>query len=923
MGQATILEALGRGQYRARLEYDTKLLEQRIAATGKRRQALLSVRSEAVVAESEARAALTAARSVLNGLIDEFAAGLVERSAVSEATAEALRANAVWQAAVFKRESLDAQLLGLSLALSEMERVRTLPEPELVLWCADYSEGLSGLVGTIEPTGEPVGEDPAGLLPVLHPGWEGAGAWRCERDGVYVRQAANAVFASLLDGAQLAAWQMHRPRHRLAQIVAIDGGADTCSVVVDSARSSVQALPIDPADRVLLTQVDVPVLYMNCNTAAFAVGDRVVVAFAGDWTTPMVIGFEAEPRPCALGGFLIVPAGVAALNGWGEPITEQNGPLGTPGGSGLDAWNHRYTVVTPEGEFLRRTMPAYDALFPVAPFSPRPVAGNCDWFGEALGGRPVTWDKSLHRYFDSSTEWLDPVSDQASYDFLLGQRVDRSFSPVGDDIHVTGVVDQDGRLEVSGSSPIDGLQVYFAGRDVTGIGDGLIKVVSPIAGLGAAEHTYQQDGVDITVTWLIWVAITGTDPTGQDVLQETVFSHQVELDAGGELHGMGEAVALLVMDYRPNPNGRLCMGPNRTGWSFAQSGRAAAAIRTHCEDDDGTIDLYELAFVVDESGVLVGAPDVSPAAAGSESWETVSAGHFTHTLSAQMTVIAAVDYKDNQLVQATVTQQVQDDVVVDVVPLVSTDNVNAGSRVQTFSNMLTFGGRSVVLSSGTITDTSGFTPPVGDWPLPVAYETTLERVTDTVERALLWLDLRSGYVAWLEVADTSSSLEVFSGVNVSSGGGGDQYDWTGVTTEDGAYAYSETFDGPGQVWADSYETQLVLDKSGTGDPIYDGNDGVRPQTVTGIELEAILFLYPGSGTREYIGRPYATSFGRPAPVVLSNAGELAAISSASGFNTAPWALGKRRGFYHYPAGLLDRAGLAGKDGGRVCPVVRM
>ena len=44
---------------------------------------------------------------------------------------------------------------------------------------------------------------------------------------------------------------------------------------------------------------NVPVQYMQCNAAAFTVGDKVLIKLMGrDWTKPCVIGFKENPKPC-------------------------------------------------------------------------------------------------------------------------------------------------------------------------------------------------------------------------------------------------------------------------------------------------------------------------------------------------------------------------------------------------------------------------------------------------------------------------------------------------------------------------------------------------------------------------------------------------------------------------------------------------
>lgn len=924
MGKATILEHLGEGLYRVRMAFDTLLLQQRIARLVARRQQLLAAQSAAVVAELQAKSAADVARGTLDALIDGFASGGVESAEVVKATAAAMEASVAYQAARVTRVGLDASLLSVGLDVDELERVRAEPEPELLAWCADYSLELEGEVGTVEVTAEPVGQDPAGLMPVIHPGWLGAGAWRCERDGVYQVQRANELFHGLNNALLLAAWQTHRPRHRLAQIVAIDREADSCSLVIDGAVSSVQGLAVDPPDAALLTQVDVPILYMDCNSAVFGDGDRVLVAFAGDWTTPTVIGFESEPRPCALAGMLLLPAADGAgLNGWGEPVDQANAPLGTPGGQGLDPFNHRYTLRPPGGEYLRRGMAAYDAVYPVARFSPRPVAGNCDWFGEALAGDPLTWDKGVHRYFDGRTEWQDPVADQSLRNYLLGQRVDKSISPTGEHVLVTSVYEDGGDIKLGNSGLLDGSALYFRGHNLAEVG---LHVGGRVAGAGAAEHSYQQGGELVTDTWLLWVVVSGLNGSAQDVLQERVFAQRLLLDAAGDVVGVVGVPALLgELDYLPNANGNLCASGNQACWAFSQSGRAAAALRSRCDEggNDGVLELYQLAFVIDETGVLMGAPAIESAGSGLETWSTVNGAHFLHSIDAELSVIAAVDYRDNQLQRALVTQTVTSRVDVEIVPLVNTDNVNAGTVVETHTITLSYAGKDLVLSSGTVTTTSTFVPPAGEWPTPASYITTLDRVTDITSRALLWLDLRhaGGYVAYSEVHDTGGRSESYQGTQIDDG---PNYNWSATEVDTIALAYREEFGGVGQVWSDAFGLETQINKAGSGDIISDGK--VVPgqaKTITGIELEGFLAFYPGDGSRAYLKTPYETNGQRPSPVVIGNNGALVAISSASGFNSAPWMISKRHAWYNYPAGMLSDAGLEGQEDARVCPVVRV
>ena len=67
-------------------------------------------------------------------------------------------------------------------------------------------------------------------------------------------------------------------------------------MALDTATSIAQGLAINQAD----TLTSIRVEYMECDSVAFVVGDRVVVEFTGQlWESEIkVIGFETNPKPC-------------------------------------------------------------------------------------------------------------------------------------------------------------------------------------------------------------------------------------------------------------------------------------------------------------------------------------------------------------------------------------------------------------------------------------------------------------------------------------------------------------------------------------------------------------------------------------------------------------------------------------------------
>jgi hypothetical protein len=97
-------------------------------------------------------------------------------------------------------------------------------------------------------------------------------------------------------------WQKYRPTYRFAKVLAILN-ADRMQVeLIDPLTSTYGEVDITPtnADQTTPLYTDVVCDYLDCNTAAFTVGDEVVVQYeAQSPEKPKVIGFRHHPRPCA------------------------------------------------------------------------------------------------------------------------------------------------------------------------------------------------------------------------------------------------------------------------------------------------------------------------------------------------------------------------------------------------------------------------------------------------------------------------------------------------------------------------------------------------------------------------------------------------------------------------------------------------
>ena len=159
-------------------------------------------------------------------------------------------------------------------------------DPTVAAWCADLTEDLSGIVGTVEVPGE------RGTV-LIQPGYDGNAAYDSERDGVLQPSLAGTSESVYFNWALRPGWQKWMPTFRFDVITAISG--DTCDVRLFNAQSSDQGLQLNQTTSLS----NVAIEYMQCNGEAFEVGDEVLIKFEGqDWDSPNVIGFKDNPRTC-------------------------------------------------------------------------------------------------------------------------------------------------------------------------------------------------------------------------------------------------------------------------------------------------------------------------------------------------------------------------------------------------------------------------------------------------------------------------------------------------------------------------------------------------------------------------------------------------------------------------------------------------
>lgn len=197
-------------------------------------------------------------------------------------------------------DPLKMRMAALKAAKSEALRLVTYwteyePLQSKQAWCVDFTEGASGYVATCDIPGE-------SDLTLIAPGARG---WQAS-DGVMTARRVLSPAAAYWNACALPGWQKFMPTHRWGTLTSIDYLENTANVTLGSATSSAQRLAVNQTS----TLTDVPIEYMECSAAVFEVDDRVVVEFTGqDWTTPKIIGFLDNPRPCDWPLIWLTPSG--------------------------------------------------------------------------------------------------------------------------------------------------------------------------------------------------------------------------------------------------------------------------------------------------------------------------------------------------------------------------------------------------------------------------------------------------------------------------------------------------------------------------------------------------------------------------------------------------------------------------------------
>lgn len=344
MSKGEILSHLSEGKYRVRQKLAVERIQLELVKLNERIAELAVELPTAKLELLQAQALVEDKARDIDLLIPGLQAGTAGvREQITQLQSELVRLQTAVRLAEIKVTNLIAENLS---ALKRRGQLEAVPEGyEIDAWCADYTLDLSGDVGLVDIN------DEGGQGVVIQPGYDSEAVYQPSRDGALFPNLAQSGVQIYFNAAVLPGVQKWFPRYRVGEITKLQ--TDLCNVRLDSATSSAQGLPINQTELL----ADVPIVYMDCNGSAFTEGDRVVVRFTANG--PLVIGFESDPVPCSLFGFVFEPAKwepgpgptyKAVKHTYGEPFEDMSGQINSPLGT-EDGPNSAWTA-TPDSSDL-------------------------------------------------------------------------------------------------------------------------------------------------------------------------------------------------------------------------------------------------------------------------------------------------------------------------------------------------------------------------------------------------------------------------------------------------------------------------------------------------------------------------------------------------------------------------------------------
>jgi len=318
MGKATITNNMGGGQYQIDFQYDiTAVTNKIIGLTG----AIDGLNAYLPTLISE-KNTIKSKIDALNAELNQAIGNAEDLPALTAITTSIAKLSPSYQIVISKINRTNLQIDSYKKEKTYLQN-NVNASKSMTAWCADFSDELTGDVGTIEIDGDHdkgVLIYPAGCVGLY-------AAYNPAIHGKITPSIASTPANCYVNKAIFPAWQKYKPTFRLGEITSKNG--DFCDVNLDASISKEQNLDVNQST----TLSNVPIEYYCCDGDVFADGDRVVIAFEGqDWETPKVIGFESNPLPCEY-DFIIKAQNtdyeaVSSGNSWGIRGTTDSTTMG-------------------------------------------------------------------------------------------------------------------------------------------------------------------------------------------------------------------------------------------------------------------------------------------------------------------------------------------------------------------------------------------------------------------------------------------------------------------------------------------------------------------------------------------------------------------------------------------------------------------
>lgn len=292
MGRATINHHIGNGLYSVNLQVDVDRLRMR-----KEQLQDLIPQYELRIPDAQAKAqqayaARIARETELNTTILTNLDDILKSKASREL-----------EAAIDAHVKAEGYLGGLRMELAamqlELEQIGD-PQPEYAaeVWCADYTEDLTGTVGTVEAD---MANGPGSADVQIRPGYNGGAAYNAPRDGLLQDVDAATPASFFYNLCMLPGVRKWMPRYSYGVISSKSG--EPPDVIV---KVKVTTGPYKSEE-----EKEAPVVYMTCDEAVFEKGDHVLLEWKEDLPEgevrapgekplfkPVVVGFRDNPFPC-------------------------------------------------------------------------------------------------------------------------------------------------------------------------------------------------------------------------------------------------------------------------------------------------------------------------------------------------------------------------------------------------------------------------------------------------------------------------------------------------------------------------------------------------------------------------------------------------------------------------------------------------